>query len=109
MTWWLDSAVERNRRNPDFEIPSEEVRTSLRIGDWVKLLFQFKKPKGACRGERMWVEITDVAAHAYRGTLLSTPKFLKKPKKGDPVDFLALHVADVDRKTAAQGALFGTR
>lgn len=107
MSYWLDSAVERNRRFPTFEIPSEQERSSLRVGDHAKLLFSFKRKKGGLQGEKMWVQITDVGANAYRGTLANKPATIKVLKPGDQIDFLPLHVAAIKRgeKAAEEKAI----
>ena len=100
MNWWLESVEARNIRFPDtFPIPPREERDSLGVGDFVKLFFMFRKTKrGGCVGERMWVEVTEVAPGAYEGELRNTPTKIKALKHGDKIVFLALNVAKIRPK-----------
>lgn len=104
MSWWLESTEARSIRFPDtFHIPSRDARDSLRVGDQVKLFFTFSKKKKGCVGERMWVEVTEVATNAYQGELRNTPTKIKDLKHGDKVAFLALNVAEIRPKEQSGG------
>ena len=99
MKWWIESAEARKVRFPDtFHIPSRQKRDSLEVGDYAKLFFIFSKNKKGCVGERMWVQVTQVAPNAYEGELRNTPTKIKGLKHGDKVIFLASDVADIRGK-----------
>ena len=97
--WELESAVACHQQHPGkFNIPSEEERTHLRVGDLVKLLFLLSgtDETGAfVQGERMWVTVQTVAATRYTGMLESLPESSTVLQPGDIVTFTSEHVAAI--------------
>jgi hypothetical protein len=68
--WNLEDAEACNRIQKSFAIPSIEVRSGLKPGYWVKLIFRTIEPPA---GERMWVEITKKTKLGYVGLLKTSP------------------------------------
>src|SRR5688500_763127 len=96
--WTLESAAARSEEAPDtFMIPSAEARSTLVVGQGVKLVFWIQSPDeeiSIC--ERMWVLITEVAdGGGYLGVLESTPLTVGGLRKGAQVRFGPEHVADI--------------
>jgi len=88
----LGDAEERNTANPTtFEIPSRHERESVRIGNFVKLLFL---PDHEQRGERMWVKVTQRKEGRYVGTLDNHPIVVMSLEHGDTVEFGPEHILD---------------
>jgi hypothetical protein len=73
LTYTLDNGEERHAAHPDtFEIPDREERHGLRVGDDVKLVFNYDDTRLA--PERMWVTVTSVSeGPEYTGALFSEP------------------------------------
>ena len=84
----LVDAEERHAANPDtFEIPSDEVKEALTVGDVVKLIFD--------GSERMWVCITSRSGNRFHGWLDNTPYVVVGLNYKDPIEFEARHIIDV--------------
>ena len=85
----LINAEERALLSPDtFEIPPLDVRTSLEVGDFAKVIFSF--------GERIWIEIDEVVSPGfYAGVPVTQP--VTVDIKIEEVDFEAKHVIAVQR------------
>lgn len=85
-----------HRENPrTFGIPRRAERTSLRVGQLVKLIFlDPDPPEGGWQAERMWVEITALEGGRYRGRLDNEPRQLRM-EVGEEVAFGPEHVASV--------------
>lgn len=49
----LINAEARNIENPSFQIPPQDIRESLMVGDFAKIGIE-----GAGKGERFWVQVT---------------------------------------------------
>lgn len=95
----LADAAERAAASPDFEIPPEAERESLRPADYVKLLFLYPEPlPDGCNGERMWVRVYG-RRMAYFGTLANDPKDPDRAgiRFGEVVGFEARHVLAIER------------
>jgi hypothetical protein len=93
--WWLDDAERQSRTHPDsFFIPARERRESLVVGDQVKLVFLFSPPTEAS-GERMWVDVVDVADGRYVGELRNEPRYIAALTTGSRVEFAPEHVASI--------------
>lgn len=92
MSWTLASAEARAAAHSSFKIPSRSEREDLRVGDLAKLVFVVD----GAGGERMWVEVTAVAAGRYRGILRNVPVTIPGIAEGDTVEFGPEHVADWD-------------
>jgi hypothetical protein len=99
--FYLDDSTEYGRLYPDkYQIPDERLRTSLKVGDQVKLIFRFADewcPRRDNECERMWVEVLTVDEEnmAYEGKLLNTPALHEGIKEGEVLWFHPLHVFDV--------------
>lgn len=86
------------RKHPStFEIPDAVSRTSLRKGDYAKLVFEKNK-----QGERMWVKVTKVegtgARTRYTGKLDNSPIVIPL-KRGATVTFSPRHVINIIAKS----------
>lgn len=68
--WNLEDAEARSKIHTSFKIPSREIRDSLKVGYFVKLIFTAVTPPA---GERMWVEITKKTKVGYIGLLRNGP------------------------------------
>ena len=102
--FYLEDATEYERQRPDlYEIPPEEFRKDLQIGDLAKLIFRFAA-EGSERAdndaERMWVEVTEVDRDyfRYRGTLANDPKVHSQIAYGHELWFHAMHVFDIEEE-----------
>jgi hypothetical protein len=113
--WHLVSGVAMNQEHPKtFEIPPERVRQNVKIGDYVKLIFEIAVPQseqfGGSSGERMWVKVTGKQGGYYLGTLANQPLSFDQTdalKFGDRIVFLPEHVIRFDRQ--GKSALSSTR
>jgi uncharacterized protein YegJ (DUF2314 family) len=83
-----------NREHPDtFQIPTRDERERLKPGDLVKLLFEVVNPEqGKPIAERMWVQVTDLAADGYVGSLDNDPRIIKTLSPGSRIEFRPQHV-----------------
>jgi uncharacterized protein YegJ (DUF2314 family) len=96
--WELESAVERNRQYPNFEIPNREEREAIRIGQMVKLLFLFRCEEHGeeiIECERMWVTVISANNGKYKGELESHPATSEVLSPGACVEFDAEHICSV--------------
>lgn len=99
MTWFLDSAVERNQNAPyTFYIPSPSVIEMLQKGDKVKLIFVSAETEEEYACERMWVEIAKVDGDCFVGTLINHPVKLSNLELGQTVNFSKEHICDTQYK-----------
>ena len=67
-----------------------DMQPAFDKNDYVKLIFEQKKPRGA---ERMWVQVAEKIGHQYIGTLSNQPVTIRM-KLGDMVVFESIHVLD---------------
>jgi hypothetical protein len=101
--FYLDDATEYERLYPDiYQIPKEEDRKNLRVGDLVKLIFRFAdewSPRKDNECERMWVEVlaADEEELNYQGKLLNTPRLHSAIGEGHELWFHPLHVFSLER------------
>lgn len=98
-SWWLTNAEESQRNAPyTFYRPSAETIGKLRVGNQVKLIFEFDNPdpEGQYSAERMWVTITAIDGGRFKGELDNEPYELKALKYGDPVEFEACNIISTD-------------
>lgn len=95
--WALESAVERKRKFPEFELPDEFLLQSLRAGSLVKLLFLFPVRKGSdeTQCERMWVRISSIDGQSLVGALSNDPQSSTNLKLGDQVAFSKDHISAI--------------
>lgn len=94
----LDNGEELNREFPDsFWIPEKHIRESLKVGDFVKLIFSMEETIGSeeVSVERMWVEITSVYPDYYVGKLDNDPSGSDCVMCGQHVTFQPCHVIDI--------------
>lgn len=100
MTYLLDDADALHRESPrTFGVPRLSERSTLRVGQLVKLIFRDPDPpKDGFGAERMWVEVTavegDGPARRYRGRLDNDPRQLRL-RAGDEIAFEPRHVASI--------------
>jgi len=77
--FYLDDATAYERLYPEtYQVPSQQIRESLLVGDLVKLIFRFadeQAPRKDNECERMWVLVTEVDGEncRYKGTLDNDP------------------------------------
>ena len=81
----LVNAEEMNRKHPTtFHIEPRIDREALRVGDTVKMIFEY--PSGG--GDRMWVRVSEVLpGPRFKGILDNEAFFEGAPKLGDTVEF----------------------
>jgi hypothetical protein len=80
-----------------FQLPPDEERKNLHVGDYVKLTFVDTS------AERMWVKVTKIASPGvYRGELMNTPIAVSLTK-GTPVVFSWQHVIDISDEDTPSG------
>lgn len=99
----LVDCEERHRKHPKrFEIPSLNYRTTLEVGDMVKLVWEDQNnQQGEC-GERMWVQISTInpprsGKPRYKGSLMNDPYYFKDSMShGQEIDFGPEHIAEID-------------
>ena len=96
MGFTLEDAEAAHRASPrTFGLPRLAERTSLRVGQLVKLIFvDDAPPEGGFQAERMWVQIVAVERGGYRGRLDNVPRQIRL-SPGDEVDFEPRHVSSV--------------
>src|SRR5919199_4736794 len=90
--WELESALERHQRSSKtFHIPTDEERSHLQPGDFVKLIFLFllagEDEQTHIQCERMWVTVEQVTETGYVGVLESLPATSDVLKPGDLIMF----------------------
>jgi hypothetical protein len=97
MSWYLDNVYELNKESPfTFYIPSTEVLEKLKVGDLVKLIFVTEQAEDdGYRGERMWVQITEMNGTQLIGKLDNEPHRLPL-KIGDKISFGLQNICDTE-------------
>lgn len=100
----LDDAEKRNHDHPEtFHIPSQALRTNLKPGDIVKLIFLIENSLHEQPGaERMWVIVTESQSGRYRGRLDSYPVTIGAIQYGHELAFGPEHVIAIHDKRAVQ-------
>jgi hypothetical protein len=94
LRWRLISGEERRREAPyTFFLPHPDLIKSLRVGDMVKLLFEYDADVEQYGGERMWVTVEEIDGGQLRGRLLSDP-CEKHIARGEPIEFGSEHILD---------------
>lgn len=97
--WALESAVDYHQLHPEtFQIPDEQVRRTLRPGDFAKLIFAIAVEDGdEPIYERMWVVVREVAGDTYFGLLDNEPHIDENDEfwLGTELPFGQEHVIDV--------------
>lgn len=83
-------------------MPSRELRTTLKTGDYAKLVFITDEAKT----EAMWVQVTLVYSDGrYVGTLQNDPRLVHGLKLGDEVAFKAKHINNIGKDQPFEGAV----
>lgn len=102
MKYKLADCEARSLAYKNFEVPTYADRTTLRVGDLAKLVFEFDPLPNGCNGERMWVRITTASPGAYTGQLVTHPTLSAHHglRYGAPLDFGPEHVAAIERGRA---------
>lgn len=97
-SWHLEDAKKTAAEFPyTFYSPSSEVISQLKVGNEVKLIFEFESDDPEAPGaERMWVEITTITDDGFTGTLDNEPAYIQDIKYQDPVEFQACHIVDTE-------------
>ena len=95
--WTLESALSRSETNPNtFLIPSENDRTSIKVGQGVKLVFWIQGEEQFPICERMWVLVERrLSQGRYVGRLESTPETAGLLQRGQRLIFGPEHVAEI--------------
>jgi uncharacterized protein YegJ (DUF2314 family) len=101
--------------DPEMNAAKEKARRTL--GTFLKayeaggdfrgtLKVYFSEPGGPTKGEHMWVRPTDLSGPKFKGTLLSTPGWMKSVKVGAEVTFTRADISDwlLERDGKAIGA-----
>jgi hypothetical protein len=97
----LANAVELAAEHPKtFNLPRPDDIAGIRVGGLAKLIF-LPADGVAGKGERMWVQVTDINAFAYTGTLSNHPVILPM-RHGDEVKFAAHNIIAVAPEEALQ-------
>ncbi len=97
-SWHLSDAQKLSEQNPyTFDRPSPDVLSKLKVGDFVKLIFEIKDTSSEAPGaERMWVLITSVTHDGYLGKLRNVPNWIKDLKLDDTIQFQVRHIANTE-------------
>ena len=77
-SWKLTDSEKLAKENKyTFYKPSREILKNLKVGNIVKLTFEFESSNSEHPGaERMWLEITEINEHKFKGTLDNHPFYL---------------------------------
>jgi len=80
-----------------FYKPSREITKKLKVGNIVKLTFEFDSSNSEHpSAERMWVEITEINGEKFKGKLDNHPFYLHELYAGDELVFEHKHIIDHD-------------
>ncbi len=95
-SWKLTDSEKLAKENKyTFYKPSRKLTKNLKIGNIVKLIFEFdsSNPKHPS-SERMWVEITEISGEKFKGILDNHPFYLHELYAGDEIVFEHRHIID---------------
>lgn len=96
--YYLEDAIWMARYRDDVHPPSDELRSNLEVGTYVKLLFRFAAEDARRQDrqtERMWVVVTDIDDDGnYIGSLDNDPHH-SVLAAGDTIHFHPLHVMQI--------------
>lgn len=90
-----DARVRAAESRYTFFIPSESETAAVRVGDSVRLTFEWLTDVEKYGGERMWVEITRIDGETLTGTLDNEPFEKGKLQRGDVIAFERRHILDI--------------
>lgn len=90
--WTLSDGVKMNNRHPEtFQIPTMEEKSSVKIGDHVKISFITRSGEG----ERMWVQVTKISQRGLVGKIDNEPLLIPGLRYGKIVRFRHEHIIDI--------------
>jgi len=97
-SWKLTDSEKLAKENKyTFYKPSKEILKNLKVGNIVKLTFEFESSNLEHPGaERMWVEITEINEGKFKGTLDNHPFYLHELYADDEINFEYKHIIDHD-------------
>lgn len=97
MSYSLIDCIYRNKTSQgNFEIPSSEDISKLKVGDLAKLVFVHTDAKAQePHAERMWVILTEVNGQKFKGTLDNDPTYIKTIKYQDVIEFEDRHICNM--------------
>jgi len=102
--WCLESGLERHLLHPEsFEIPDEQARRSLQLGDFAKLIFLVQTEDAEEPiVERMWVTVREIAGDTYFGLLDNEPEIDENDEfwLGTEVPFGQEHIIEIQKGDA---------
>lgn len=70
-----------------FFLPHENELAAIRVGDLVKITFEWEQPVEEYGAERMWVTVLHLDGDILKGTLENEPTEANRLHKGAPVTF----------------------
>ena len=88
MNYTLTDCWERNKQHTTFEIPTREEIRELKIGDFVKLIFNDE--------ERMWVEIMSKRVNTWIGRL-DNKSICTDLKLNAEIEFETKNICDITK------------
>lgn len=93
-SWRLTDAEELAKNHKyTFYKPSREITKNLKVGNLVKLIFEFDSTNNEHpSAERMWVQITEIDGEQFKGTLDNCPHYLHELYYGDEITFVHKHI-----------------
>ncbi len=99
--WKLVDAEKINKENPlSFEIPCLVSKKLIRIGDFVKVIFEYKEGVWKTHSaERMWVKVTAIYSSSYMGYLKNAPFEEHILEFNDEVVFRDKHIISIEPKS----------
>lgn len=97
-SWKLtDSEQLAKEHKYTFYKPSREITKNLKVGNIVKLTFEFDSSNSEHpSAERMWVEITEIGGEKFKGKLDNHPFYLHELYAGDEIVFEHKNIIDHD-------------
>jgi hypothetical protein len=97
-SWRLTDTEKLAKENKyTFYKPSREITKNLKVGNIVKLTFEFDSSNlDHPSAERMWVEITEIIGDRFKGKLDNNPFYLHELYAGDEIIFEFKHIIDHD-------------
>jgi hypothetical protein len=93
----LVDGEDRARKSSTWQMPARALRERLRVGEIVKVCFEYKRPLDPVEDERLWVVIEAVRdgfAPRFYGSLDNVPVLIPMDH-GDAVEFGPEHVIDI--------------
>ena len=97
-SWRLADSERLAKENKyTFYKPSREITRNLKVGNIVKLTFEFdsSNPEHPS-AERMWVQITEINGEKFKGILDNHPFYLHELYAGDKISFEHRHIIGHD-------------